>query len=359
MRRTAAAAILIVAATCTPEEAPPPLPPVTELVPFTSGSAPLTNSLDIAVVSETVACTINSFESRIVCVDRTDGGVSTFGREGEGPGEFDALTSIERAPGGRIAAMDFGLARMTVFVTDGAIVSEMALPPIFRPLQLHDGRLFGYKLGALDFSATEELPAFIPMAADAGTGEVLWERTDLAEALDRECFTGVAGAMTPDGGLALEVCGNELAFLAHPGAGTATVLLSPRYVEAFPSDRDTGYHREGLTGTGRRGGMTDEEIEARMAGFRETPKEWILKMPFRLDGRDWLWVATTLDHDAFSHFDVWAGTRYTGTVRVRDRLQAFDILGSTLVTLVERDGVLDGFNQLGVDWYDIGGIGTP
>ena len=352
MKRPATAAVLtmVVTSGCAPQA--PAAHSVTELAPFASGTAPLTNLLDIAIVTGTVACTANSFDSRIRCVDRNSGDVSMFGREGEGPGEFDGLTSIERAPGERVAAMDFGLGRMTVFETDGTIVSETALPPIFRPLQLVDGHLFGYKLGALDFSSAEELPEFVPMAADVGSGEVVWQRTDLAGVLDRDCFTGVAGGLTPDGGVVFEVCGHEVAFLADPRAQSATVVVSPSYVEAFPSDRDASDHREGLTDTGRRGGMTEHDIDTRLAAFRRTPKEWILKRPFRFDDRGRLWVATTLDHDAFSHFDIWDGTVYAGSVRVHDRLLAFDILGLTLVTLVERAGT-GGVSQLGVDWYDI------
>lgn len=352
----AAGLAVALVAGCVPE--PPVIPPpALGLVPFASGTAPLTNVLDIAIVSESVACTVNSFESQIQCANRHTGEVSVFGREGEGPGEFDAIVGIERAPGGRVAAMDPGTARMTVFETDGAVVSETDLPPIFRPFQLHDGQLFGYKLGQLDFSATEELPAFVPMAADANSGEVLWHRTDLAELLDRECFTGVAGALMPNGGLVFEVCGNDLAFLDGPDAQDATVLVSPRYVKIFPNDRDEHNYREGLTGTGRRGGMSERDIEMRMAVFRDTPKEWILKpRPFRLDGRNRLWVATTLVHDAFSYFDIWTGTDYVGSVRVEDRLLAFDILGSTLVTLVERADDVEGINERGVDWYDIGKV---
>lgn len=48
---------------------------------------------------------------------------------------------------------------------------------------------------------------------------------------------------------------------------------------------------------------------------------------------------------------------YLGSVRVRGRLRAFDLLGSTLVALVERRAGADdadGVPDRALDWYDIG-----
>lgn len=44
--------------------------------------------------------------------------------------------------------------------------------------------------------------------------------------------------------------------------------------------------------------------------------------------------------------------------RVLDRLMAFAIFGSTLVTLVERTPGQHGIGELAIDWYDIGGEGA-
>ena len=87
-------------------------------------------------MSEEAACTIDSYESRIHCVDRSDGAVADFGREGEGPGEFDDPAGLERGPGGQVAAVYVGSARMTFFELDGTVVSETPLQPLFQPSQL-------------------------------------------------------------------------------------------------------------------------------------------------------------------------------------------------------------------------------
>lgn len=326
---------------------------VTALVPVTSSSAPITTQFDIAIVSHEIACVIDSYESRIHCMNRDDGSVSVFGREGRGPGEFAGLTEIERGPGGQVAAIDIGEQRLTFFTADGALVSETRLPDSFKPRQLRVNELFGFRLEIANFT-----PTFVPMAADANTGEALWERTDLADAVGRECFSAAVGVSTPVGGLVYQVCGNELAFFAHRDAPTATVVASPGYVEALPNERDVTLHVDLIGSLSRRpGGMSESEIEAMAAEFRKTPKEWILKPgPFGFDDQNRLWVATTRNRDAYSYFDIWTGTEYAGAVRVRDRLMGFDIFGSTLVTLVERPLGDDGIGVLAIDWYDIGEV---
>ena len=48
-------------------------------------------------------------------------------------------------------------------------------------------------------------------------------------------------------------------------------------------------------------------------------------------------------------------------LRIRDRLMGYDLMGSTLVALVERKPGPDGIAQRATDWYDIGAleIGRP
>ena len=348
-------AMLMLAATagCAPERAD--IPEAIELQPFASSPAPLSNSVDIAVVSEEIVCTINTFESQIHCVDRSDGGVTAFGREGEGPGEFDGLSGIERGPDGQVVAVEFGSARLTFFRPDGTLLSEGPLPPLFQPRMLRGSRLLGFKLAALDPSAGPGMPDYLPMMADASSGEVLWQRTDLADIVGRECLNATVSTLTPGGGLVFRVCGHELAFFADRDAQSATVVTSPSHTEAFPNERDASDRVEALSGIGRRGGtLTNSAREAIAAEFRGRSKDWIFKpIAFGFDHQDRLWVATTRDRDAFSYFDIWIGTEYAGSARVQDRLLGFDILGSTLVALVERTPGEDGIGARAIDWYDL------
>ena len=297
-------------------------------------------------MSPYLACVINSFESSIHCADKGDGSVTAFGSEGEGPGEFNALTGIEHGPGGQVSAMDSGRRRLVSFSSDGTLVSETALPADFQTQQLNGDRLFGFKLVISD----SFVPNFVPMATDAHSGEIVWERADLAEAAGRECLNGANGVIAPGGGLVGQECGHELAFFDSQDAPSATVMVSPSYSEALPNERDVSAHVEMVSRIGLP--MSDAQKEAEAAELRQKPKEWILKpISFRFDGQSRLWVATTRDRDAFSYFDVWADSRYFGHVRVRDRLLGFDVLGSTLVTLVERAA-----GERAIDWYDLAGL---
>ena len=109
------------------------MPEVIELLPFASSGAPLSASDDIAIVSGEIACVINSYETRIHCVDRSDGGVAVFGREGEGPGEFDGLTGIERGQlrGGSLGAHGPGRRRGTrVFQRGGGCLDAKRRPRV-------------------------------------------------------------------------------------------------------------------------------------------------------------------------------------------------------------------------------------
>lgn len=74
--------------------------------------------------------------------------------------------------------------------------------------------------------------------------------------------------------------------------------------------------------------------------------------PMIFDRAGRLWVATTRDHEAASYLDVFDPPEYLGSVRVRDRLLGFDIVGTTLVTLVERERPgPSGLRPRARDWY--------
>ena len=62
-----------------------------------------------------------------------------------------------------------------------------------------------------------------------------------------------------------------------------------------------------------------------------------------------------------SEVDLYDGTDYMGTVRIRDGLQGLDILGSIMVALVDRlPGPRDtiGIPERGLYWYDISGVNS-
>ena len=58
----------------------------------------------------------------------------------------------------------------------------------------------------------------------------------------------------------------------------------------------------------------------------------------------------------FSYFDLYVGTEYVGSLKIRDRILGYDLYGSTLAALVERAPDADGIVRRAVDWYDFEGL---
>ena len=332
---------------------------VIQLRPFATAGVPLGTSGQVALVSEQVACTVDPFESRIHCTDSRSRVVGVFGREGEGPGEFRVPPWVMRGPGGMLAAFDLLSAQLTFFEPDGTLVSTARTPPGVYLTDLRVDRALGSRLTMLDRTSSEDQPDEVPVEVDVSSGEILWEREDLADAVGRDCFTGRVGILNPQGGLVTTACEHELVFLDHRDATSATVVAAPNYSPLLPSNRDVDAYVEGILSIG--GGvvsLSPAQKEAYAAGYREKPRRWFLFGPssLRFDDQNRLWAALTLDRDAFSYIEIWTGKEYAGTVRVRDRLRDYDILGSTLVALVERKPDRFGIAQLAIDWYDIGGL---
>lgn len=146
---------------------------------------------------------------------------------------------------------------------------------------------------------------------------------------------------------AVTACQRELVFLENRDAPAATLIQSPTYAEEFPNERDIAE----IEGNNRR-----YLLQRNVDVYRETPKRNHLRGVASLayDDHGRLWVATQRDRARFSYFDLYVRTEYVGSVRIKDRLQGYDLHGSTLAALVEREPGADGIGWRAVDWYDIG-----
>ena len=330
---------------------------IVSLRPAATANVPFSMHFDVALVSEDVACVITSFEPLVYCVDGQRQVVARFGREGEGPGELRRPAYVERGPDGAVAVFDLARAQMTSFRPDGTLVSEARMRVDFVATDLQDGRVLGFRLAMLDRLRPEDQSRYVAAVVDVPSGEFRWER-DVADAVGRDCFSGLVGIINPkDGGIVTTACEHELVFLGHWADSVATVVPSPNYVRAFPNERDVDAYVGRVTRLG--GGVSHLSAarkEAYAAGYREKPKKWHYgggSSGLSFDGESRLWAATSRERDTFSYLDVWIGTEYAGTVRIRDRLLGYDILGSTLVAHVERKPDRYGIGQRAVDWYDI------
>ena len=352
--RSAVAAIVVVAA-CAPE---PSSEPFLDLVPVAASAVPGFGMV-VALAGEDAACVSLRYRKRVHCVDRTGNVLGSFGREGDGPGEFNSVTYLARGPDGSIGVFDWGLSRMTVFMPDGTRVSESRVPPVFSPFRSFLSTVFGHSVIMGPDPRDGPGPKSIRLLeVDLKTGEVLWTRQDLDYLDDDGCWP-LPGIPRAGGGWVFKGCRGALYFLDHRDADAASGRLveSPTYVPEFPNDLDVAAYMEGM----RFGGPLPPELqESYEEEYRAQPKRAFLSdKTLAFDGEDRLWYATSRDRNDFSYLDVWVGTGYAGTVRIRDRLMAYDILGSTLVALVERKPGRDGIEARAIDWYDIGEVAFP
>ena len=96
--------------------------------------------------------------------------------------------------------------------------------------------------------------------------------------------------------------------------------------------------------------------------YRNTPKLFpaLGESARAYDAGGRLWVGTGMTSDS-SNIDLYDGTSYVGTVRIRDELAGLDIRGSIMVALVDRwsgSGDTIGVPRRGLDWYDISRVNS-
>ena len=330
------------------------MPAPLALLRAAASPAPLSVSQSIALADEQTACVLESFEFRVVCRGREGEELAAFGREGDGPGEFRGLRLVARVSPDRLGVVDGRLNRLTIFNATGDRVSEVALPPGYLADGIREATVFGFDIDMTAFSPGDSILPRIYSEVDINSGEVTWKRGGMNGIADTECDGLQNGVPRPGAGYVFWACRRELVFLDDRDADATTLVTSPAYQEILPSARDVEAFAEGLRRLGGRMPMPRSAAEPYVETFREEPKRWF-NVPRALvfDSKDRLWVATTLDRDTFSYFEIWIGTEYAGSVRVRDRAMGFDLFENTLAVLVERQPGPDGIAPRGIDWYDI------
>ncbi len=352
------ATLALIMACC--DAAPAPEAASTPLTPTTASSAPLSLAGELALATEGVACVIDTYEERVHCVRRDGGPTHVFGRRGGGPGEFRyAMEHITRGPNGTVGVI--GTAKMVLFQPTGTLVSEVRLPGRVRPAAPVDSVLAGEYWEMNVATANLDIRHLV---IDIATGGILWERvfpTSLAAAAD--CPTvfpsgqahpaGLFGARKfPSGGMVFHsLCRGQMLFFAHPDADDGTLARSPLYAPQYPTPADMARYLEGC----RSPAAVALALPCEPDEYRARPKTY--GAGYVADDQDRFWVLTNRDREAYSHFDVFEGSEYAGSVRVRHRGVGFDVLGSTLAVLVNRPvgpEDADGIPDRGIDWYDIG-----
>ena len=314
------------------------------------------------LADERTACVSEYYEKRIRCVDPDGSIVGVFGREGEGPGEFTGVSSLVGGMDGTVGVVDYRTNRFSVFEPTGALVTAVPIPGAVL-IPTPTGRFGGTvsMVGTLSSAAREtRQPAgsgYFAFEIDLASGEVLNEEESPPANVEIECEWVYEGYPNPAGGWVLIACRGHLIFVSADGE--STVVQSPAYFDELPSEREVARRAEHLGALARRPRgprVRPEWLES----YRNAPKAYHMAGDMgRFDATDRLWIATQRDHNEFSYLDVFSArdAAFVGSVKVRDHMKGFDLVGSTLVILVERaagpddsDGIPDHM----IDWYDVG-----
>ena len=325
-------------------------------------TVPLSESDEVALLAdERTACVVDSYEGQIRCVDSEGAVAGVFGRKGEGPGEFGSPGDLARGEEGTVGVLDSELGRFTVFEPSGAYVSDVMSPvSLFEPLPSFGTVLSGVSLDVmvmLDGGTSGSLMTRFDV--NVATGEVVREEASPSGPWDVACGEVTYGIPDRAEGWVFLACEGHPIFVGN--TGDATVLRAPTYLAELPDERDVARFEEFLMAVNRLNGRPASEfVDENLESYRVTPKHYFLSTADQLfDAANRYWIATQRDTHEWSYLDVYENAEYVGSVKVRDRLRAFDLLGSTLVVLVDRQvgpDDADGIPDRALDWYDIGDL---
>lgn len=322
-----------------------------------SAYSPYSENPNISLWTASVACVIDSYETQVHCAHRT-GTVTTLGRKGDGPGEYRNPTNILRGPSETIGVLE---ARgLSLLDSTGQFLRRIQLPGVVVGPARGDSRV-------LNGTNVRGLPSgweFVRI--DMSTGHVLstspypqeWPeqcRESSSSRSSRVAFGGMPslGYVTPWGGVVF-FCHKHLA-VSGTGSAELIPVPIPSYVDELPNDRDTEDRLRIIEVVQQTAGIKRE-----LGEFRQLPKNWWIRTQSPVyDDMGRTWIGTTRDRDKSSYLDVFAGKEFEflGSVKIRDRLIGYDVLGTTLAVLVERPLTRgDVVARRGIDWYDIGGL---
>ncbi len=358
LRSLALTALLALAAACGQSDTTDDPIFTPELI--TSTTLPPSEDDQVALLAdERTVCVIDSYEVQVRCVDGEGAVVGVFGREGEGPGEFDNPSYLARGEEGTVGVMDLGLSRFTIFEPSGAYVSDVITPDAaFTPLSSFGDVLSGASVDMMAILAGESLGARMNRYdVNIASEEVVRDVESPPGPWDVECGDVINGIPDRAEGWVFIACEGHLIFVDD--TGDATVLRAPTYVPQVPNEQEVAQREEELKAFNRGLGVPEDmNLEEAMERYRTTPKNYHLSTAQQLfDAANRYWIATQRDLREWSYLDVYENAEYVGSVRVRDRLRGFDVLGSTLVVLVDRPvgaDDADGIPDRALDWYDIG-----
>lgn len=312
-------------------------------------SIPASETHSIAIVTDTRACVINSYEKEVLCGDRNWTDAHTVGRVGAGPGEFRNPGSVLRGPAGSVGVLDARLRRLTVFDEIGTLSFTASIPFLLRPDASFDSIIAGSFVGGTLPGTNTPGTAYATISLPTGTVRSTVYIPHPAE-LGRATATtrGLShGARSPAGELTfMTTAGREL--VRYSEDGVLLHMTTPAAYTELPNSRDIAEFTDRML-FGRK--PTAEEVRT----YSREPKRYAIAGRSAIyDRTGRLWVLTLRDRDEVSWFDVYDRNGLLRSVAVRDRVQGFDIKDSILATVVERSRLdSDGIPVRSIDWYRI------
>lgn len=318
-----------------------------------SVGAPYTQSPFLRLVGDSTACLVDSYEAQVVCGGPAWQDVTRFGREGRGPGEFNAIQAISSLSSDRLGVVDFGNQRVTVLGAGGRIettISFAGSPSLVRAAG--DSAMLVAELDGGQWATGDPAAGRRTRVAriQPGSWTLRWDTLVLPDTVPVTGIPLAGGAWSPQYGYVFLQYPYRMLRFSPTGAFLGT--LTPAHFEPeLPSDQDVEERIADLTklfGRPPSGDAIDE--------WRAQPKRGVMSVQhvtFSEDGV--LWIGTSRDRTLWSYIDAYdeGGSAFLGSVRVHDRLLAFDVRDGTLAALVEGEDS-SGVPMNRIDWYTIG-----
>ena len=263
----------------------------------------------------------------------TPGGVSirSFGRRGEGPGEFAGIEKIFPADDGTIAVVDMRLFRLTRVDTTGRLISSTSVKNFPFDAAAAPGSTSIHLL----FSRFQPGTSFL-RRAERSTDSLLPVAVSLSDFPSTQAPAEIHSlGVAPDGSIAVGEGGTEYRIRVYRAGGWRDITRNvPRKLRTREETAEMQTRAMGNQQRARaEGGQGSTDLP------REKPHfEWL---GLRYDPRGRLWVKTGRGDETRTVFDLFGGEgSYLGEIVVPGRVGGFSLNGDYLVTSGEDgDGV--------------------
>ncbi len=295
---------------------------------------------------------IDTRDGTVSLFDTSGAGQGVVGRQGEGPGEF----------GWPVLVAGTGVSRQ-LLVGDAKPPSATFFADVQAATAVRFSGIPGMPVHLLGGSADEVLAVWTPFFGDKALPSVGLLRQGEMTAKTLFVLTNAETGVVP------VVADTTGALYAGTGPSDYTIekravpdgrllrTIGPSMTVRLPTDIELARQRSNIEDAARQSGIPfdREALRSALDSFRRKPMPVFTPWGFAVDGRDRLWVATTLpsfQRDS-TRIDILSREGEPVQVKVRDRVLALAIEGPLVAMLVERAHTSALGGTKGVDVYRI------